>query len=201
MHVSHWVWLKMICSRPPNISQCLPICTLSIWATDWNPSCISQRFPKRSQGFTTHICCRVATQTHTLSVFKTLNSVGAKRLIRPDDDETHDEKQVALIYRLHWKQINELEPKKPLFAKCKFSSLPRPQLYGATINKENCLDLRCTTRWFDTHMYCEMLATTVNTSITSHSYLPLSVCAYENVKKTENPVLSQQTSSIWIQEW
>lgn len=116
-----------------------------------------------------HIC-RVATQTHALSVFKTLNSVSAKRLIRPDDDETHDEKQVALIYRLHWRQINDLEPKKPLFPKCKFSSLPPLQLYGATINKENCLDLRCTTCWFDTHTYCEMLTTTANTSITSHSY-------------------------------
>ena len=70
-----------------------------------------------------------------------LNSVCAKCLIHPDDNEPHDEKKVALNYRLHWRQINELEPKKPLFPKCKFSSPPpRPpppacQVYGATINK------------------------------------------------------------------
>lgn len=73
-----------------------------------------------------------------------LNSVYAECLIHPDDNETRDEKQVVLDYRLHWRQINELEPKKPLFPKCKFSPPPPHQLYGATINKENCLDLRCT---------------------------------------------------------
>ena len=52
------------------------------------------------QGFTTHIR-GVATQTHVLSVFKMLNSMYAKCSIHPDDNETHDEKQVALNYRLH----------------------------------------------------------------------------------------------------